>query len=337
MKNLLIITALLILPFKFFAAEPQPNYNDLDLSKIHENWDSVKAQFVSHISKIFQGDKYSRLRSRVMNTTFLFEINDFKTIGITDEAIISKYDSIRKDFLDTLMADYKKQTVQPTKKTQSDTLSPKTQKTSPIPSNPQDNGNSIWFWIVIGVAAIELLLILLLISKIHNANIKRNASREHYKTEINRLKGENSDLKLQNSNLKNQEPKVIEKTVEKIVYKEAEAQPKKSTVTKYLCCLTEDGNFGRIDETFDEFDSYYYIKVPADIDLHDSSLKIQFAFHGDSERAIQNWSSVLSPAADFEGSYKTSKNIKTETPGVIQYDSANERWKVTQKAKLKLY
>ena len=90
MKNLLIITALLLLPFKFFAAEPQPNYNDLDLSKIHENWDSVKAQFVSNIAKEFKGEKYGKLRSRVSNTTFLFEINDFKEIGITEETVTYK-------------------------------------------------------------------------------------------------------------------------------------------------------------------------------------------------------------------------------------------------------
>ena len=108
-------------------------------------------------------------------------------------------------------------------------------------------------------------------------------------------------------------------------------------VFKYLCRLGE-GSFGRIDSKYDEYDSYYRIKVADNADLRNPSETFEFEFQSvNHEMAIQNWSSVLTPAADWTGDYKTAKHIENAVPGVIQYDTTTESWTIKKKAKLKLY
>lgn len=164
--------------------------------------------------------------------------------------------------------------------------------------------------------------------------ISENAKLESENERLNKCI---SDLKEQATEQKKQSTQAEGKKEKKLDKTQVEEKTRDTSVTKYLCRLTDNGTFGRIDDSFDEYSSYYHIKVAANANLTDPTLKIPFEFHGDEERAIQNWSSVLSPAADFEGSYKTSKKVRTETPGIIQYEPANECWRIVTKAKLKLY
>ena len=95
----------------------------------------------------------------------------------------------------------------------------------------------------------------------------------------------------------------------------------------YLGAANE-GKFGKIDNKYDEWDSYYRA-----FDVQGDTAK--FEFYGDEERAIANWSSVLSIVADWKGNYKTANAIYTLEAGEVKKNS-DGRWIVTKKAKLQL-
>lgn len=92
--------------------------------------------------------------------------------------------------------------------------------------------------------------------------------------------------------------------------------------------LANEGEFGKIDDKYDEWDSYYRI-----FDVQGDTAK--FEFYGNEERAIENWSSVLSIVADWKGKYKTGNAIYTLEAGEVKKNS-NGKWVVTKRAKLQL-
>lgn len=102
---------------------------------------------------------------------------------------------------------------------------------------------------------------------------------------------------------------------------------KNKNVGGYLCSANE-GEFGKIDNEYDEWDSYYRV-----FDVQGDTAK--FEFYGDEERAIANWSSVLSIVADWKGDYKTANAIYTLEAGEVKRNS-DGRWIVTKKPKLQL-
>ncbi|MBR4324477.1 MAG: hypothetical protein IKP73_02975 [Bacteroidales bacterium] len=192
-----------------------------------------------------------------------------------------------------------------------------------------------WIWILIVI--FETALLVLFAKKWYRADTKN----EDFRDKIRELKMQKQSSETQLHKLQNQKPKekIIEKEVVKTVYVEKPKTGEKEdkTLFKYLCLLGE-GSFGRIDDTYDEYDSYYRIKVSNATDLHNPSSTFEFEFHSvNHEMAIQNWSSVLTPAADWTGDYQTAKRIENIAHGLIQYDTNSECWNVIKKAKLKLF
>ena len=216
------------------------------------------------------------------------------------------------------------------------------------------NYENFWYWknIALMIESVFLIILIILVVSIKRKGSKKKHENDKlpkfqsenfslYEKEISKLKNENSSLKskLQSfeSNMRNTEKKKnVEKKEQQPIIKQE--YPKEQTVCKYLCRLTESEFFGRIADNYNEYDSYYRIKISLGKNLRDTSVKLPFEFYSvNHEMAIQNWSSILSPAADWSGDYRTAKRIETVEPGVIQYDSSAECWKIVKKAKLKLY
>jgi len=349
MKNLFTIILLLLLPFKFCLAQ------DLNMAKVAKDWDKIKADFAKELNKDpeIKAVYDSKLKWRILNSAILFEIKE--SDDLLNKNLKTKYEKIRKDFIaelaknpkyaiptgdakDDLIKKYESEIAKLTAenaKLKDDVNRQKKQLTSKDNALNKEKNKSFIDTVadnllIYVIAVVELVAIIFLLIKWN----KLQNDKEDLKYEIKDREKEISRLTKQQPKEKIVEKvveKTIEKPVEKIVYVEKKKQEEKPKEYKYLCQINgaDGGYFKRVQDRYDGSSSYYRMYDEKDGEA-------EFEFFGDAERAIKKWSSILDSVAEYDGDTDTASKIKTEEPGKVKYDAANERWKVTKKAKLKL-
>lgn len=205
-----------------------------------------------------------------------------------------------------------------------------------------NEGRSSWLannWDWLSCVVVILFLVWVIVKL--KSSMKRN--RDKYLEQIETLKWDfqdqlNKSRRAEANSVSKETPKApkVSVTKEERVVSVQEAKTVKS-INKYLCCLTYEGTFERVDDVFDEYDSCYkFIDIESADDIY-SSKELKFVFYStDHSRAIANWSSMLKTASNYDGNRETAKTVNNVEPGIVKYDSANERWKIVKKAKLKL-
>ncbi len=346
MKKILILIALLILGAHPIYAQRQTTADyaaRIDIVKVCENLDTIKANFKRKLEACGFAEKdkkYGKLRSRLSGMSLLFEVNDYKALDLSS-ADFDKYEEIRCQFLDSLSKVY------PNKPKSENDNSKSAQTTPQKPSNvqPQKSANERGIagyisdnWFLIMVAFLELGIIVFLAKKwnrAENRNENLEGKTKDLKQKIQKLKSEQQSLdeqirKLQNT--KTKEP-IVHKTIEDpVCITTPTAEPKMEMLYKYLCQINEadGGYFKRIQDSYDGSSSYYRM-----FNIKDG--QAEYEFYGDEVRAISKWNSILDAAAEYNGDYHTARHIQNLAPGLVQYDSAADRWTIKKKAKLKLY
>ncbi|MCR5455991.1 MAG: hypothetical protein K6F33_13480 [Bacteroidales bacterium] len=342
MKKILIITTLLILGAHPIYAQRQTTADyaaKIDVVKVCKNVDTIKAKFKQKLETCGfteKDKKYGKLRSRLSGMSLLFEINDYQALDLS-LADFDKYEKIRRQFLDSLSKVY------PQKPKSENDNSQNAQKTSNVkPQKSEDERGIAGYisdnWFLIMVAFLELGIIAFLVKKwnrAENKNENLEGKTKDLKQKIQKLKAEQQNLDEQIRELKktkNTEPILCKTNEELVSITTPTAEPKTETSYKYLCQINEanGGYFKRIQDSYDGSSSYYRM-----FNIKDG--QAEYEFYGDEVRAISKWNSILDAAAEYNGDYHTARHIQNLAPGLVQYDNATERWKVTKKAKLKLY
>ena len=356
MKKLINIIAIFAMTIQFSIAQ------DLNMAKVAKDWETIKKNFVEEVKKdpelkaVYSND----LDWRINGSTILFEIKESEyTKFHFDKKIGKKYEALRKAYLeklannpkyampkgdekDSMLKAYEQQieslkkdsvnshkeiaTLKQDVRNAKQKLSEKNNKS--FVDNVLDN------WIIYLIALLELVVIIFLAKKwmssddeneeLHDRNRELKMQKDSFETQLQRLQNQKPKVET--------EIKQVVETVKKETPKNDEQPEQKTVFYKYLCQINDadGGYFKRVQDNYDGSSSYYRM-----FNINDG--EADFEFYGDAERAIKKWSSILDSVAEYDGDTDTATKIKTLHSGKVKYDSANERWNVIKKAKLKLY
>ncbi len=355
MKKLINIIAIFAMTIQISTAQ------DLNMAKVAKDWETIKKNFVEEVKKdpelkaVYSND----LDWRINDSTILFEIKESEYTNFHfDKKIGKKYEALRKAYLeklannpkyampkgnekDSMLKAYEQQieslkkdsvnshkeiaTLKQDVRNAKQKLSEKNNKS--FVDNVFDN------WIIYLIALLELVVIIFLAKKwmssddeneeLHDRNRELKMQKDSFETQLQRLQNQKPKVETEKEEVK---PVVVEPMPKK------EAPITKTIFYKYLCQINsaDGGFFKRVQDNYDGSSSYYRM-----FNINDG--EADFEFFGDAERAIKKWSSILDSVAEYDGDTDTATKIQTLQSGKVKYDSANERWNVIKKAKLKLY